>query len=265
MLTSRTRRSGRRTVLLCNRKSHYMVGRGHHHSFPKICSQYQGKGKFYTPLFSLLGALNHLSSRFHQTPSDGTPHRSSRWRKYLQYLLSPKCQPSRPTRLKSPQSLLRPSMRRGCRLAGSPSTQLPTTTVQTTSLREEIPGLEALLSSVSRASAISGGRAATRVLFLCPTQALGRPRPRHPKTTPHPLHRPPYPLIHHKVNTLPFLHQELHLALILSWITSDLTRIQNTLFILLKAPRTKRPHKVHPLPQSPLLLLRRRRKTRRGA
>ena len=264
MLTSRIHHSGRRTVLLCNHKNHYTGKRGHRHSFPKNCSKYQGKEKIYTPLFTLPEALNRLSSRFHQTLSGGTPHRSSRLRKYPQYLQSLKCQPNKPTGLKSPQSLLPSSMRKGCRLAGSPSTQLPTTTIQTTSLRGEIPGPEVLLSSVSRASANSGGRAATRALFLFPLQALGRLHPRHPQTTPL-LHRLPYPPIHHKVNILPSLHQELHLALILPWIISGSTRIQNTPFILLKAPRTKRPHRDHPLPQSPPLLLRRCQRTRRGA
>jgi hypothetical protein len=149
MLTSRTHDSGCRTALLRNHKNHYMAGRGRRRSFSKNRSQRQEKRIIYIPLSSLLEASNHLLSRYHQTPSEGTPRRSSRSKKCPPYLQSLKCQYSRPTRLKSPQPLQRSSMRRGRHLAGSPSTQLPTITIQITSPREEILGLEALPSSVS--------------------------------------------------------------------------------------------------------------------
>ena len=264
MLTSPIHHSGRRTVLPCNHRAHLLVGRGRRHSFPKNHSQRQGKRKIYTPLSGPLETSSHQLSRFHQTPSEGIPHRPPHLKNCLRYRQSLKCQLSQLTRLKSPRSLLQLSMREGRRLVDSPLTQLPMTTIQTTSLREETHGLEVLLLSVSRASASSGGRVVTRAPSPYPFRTPGRAR-LHPRTTPHLLHRLPSPLIRHRVNTLPFLHLELRLALILFWIASGSTRIQNTPFILIKAPRTRRPHKGHPPPRNPLILLPRYWKTRWGA
>lgn len=242
-----------------------MVGRVHRHPLPANHSQVRGRRrrKLYIPLSNLLDPSNRLSFHSHRTHLEGIPHRLFRLRKYPRYLQSRRCQPDLLTRPKSLLSL-RSLRRGGHRLAGSPLTQLPMTTTQVTSLLEETLGREAPLSSVSRTSASSGGRAAPKARFPSLLRALARIPPRHPPTTSY-LHHPLSPPIHRNLNTHPSLRRELHLVLTPSWTISDLTRIQNTLFISIKLRRTNRLPQGRPQPQDPLRLPRPRRKTKWGA
>jgi len=184
-----------------------------------------GRTKLYTPLSGLLDLSSHPSYHSHRTPSEGIPHRLPRLRKSPPYPQSLRCRLGPLTRPESLLPPLRSPGRRGIHLAGSHSTQLPTITTQTTLLPGETHGLEVLPSSVSRTSASFGGRAAPKPRYPSLPRVLARTLPHHP----------PSLVIHHNLNTHPFLLRELHLVLSPFWNISDSTRIQNIPFTLIKA------------------------------